>query len=51
MVILLCTERLVANHEIQAVQTKTASNLTPLSTPKHDPRQALPNAIPSTKRH
>lgn len=50
MVILLCTERLVANPEIQAVQTKTASNLTPQSTPKHDLSQALPNAIPSTKR-
>ena len=51
MVILLCTERLVANPAIQAVQTKTASNLIAQSTPKHDPSQALPNAIPSTKRH
>ena len=51
MVILLCTERLVANPAIQAVQTKTASNPIPQSTPKHDPSKATPNALPPTKTH
>lgn len=50
MVILLCTERLIVDPAIQTAQTKTAANSIHQSTPRYDPRQALPNATPSTKR-
>lgn len=50
MVILLCTERLIADPANQAALIKTTVGPIHQSTPKHDPRQALLNATQSPKR-